>query len=176
MKICFVGSHGVGKSSAALQYASELKRRHPDKSVTVLEENVRALKRALNGELNTPVFQRVCILDQIRTELLAEHTHDIVVCDRTSIDPLIYAQALGVEVPGDYVRIAISNIASFDKVIFVRPVDYAQSIADDGFRHTDLELRNIVDELFEDFLRINVIKHSELSTSDVYNKGTYEQI
>ena len=174
LKIGFVGTHGAGKSSGATFLAARLKQKYPETSVKVLEENVRAIKRILGGDLNTPTFQKLVIADQLRRELVETSIHEIVICDRTTIDPLVYSELLSTLPPEEYVNLALSNVKTFDIIYFIRPDSYNQSIIDDGFRFTDKKLRNQVDKKFEELLYKHNIAHIELTTQKIFSHN-YEK-
>ncbi len=170
MKICFSGTHGSGKSSGAAYLASLLKQKHPEKSVIVLEENVRKIKRALNGELNTDTFQKLAIVDQIQREIIEANLHDIIICDRSTLDPLVYAAELSELPRHEYVELALANMDTFNKVFFVRPDSQQQDIANDGFRFTDKEIRNRIDEAFEGWIQSQMIQNViEVKTSEIFS-------
>lgn len=168
MKIAFVGSHSTGKSSGAMYLGALLKQKYPHKSVKILEENVRKVSRQLNNELNTPNFQKMVIIDQLLVELEASSLHNIVICDRTTIDPLIYAAELNVHVPNEYVELALYNLDTFDVVFLVRPDTKDQTLVDDGFRDTNIVFRNQIDKRFVSLLK-NRNKVVEIKTSQVFN-------
>lgn len=169
MKICFIGTHGSGKSSGATHLASLLKRQYPEKSVVVIEENVRQVSRILNGELNTDTFQKLAIVDQIKREIIESSLHDIVICDRTTIDPLVYASALSKLPSIEYVDLALGNMDTFDKIYYIRPDNQEQNIVNDGFRFTNKEVRNRIDDTFQSWIELHNLKNvQEIRTSEVF--------
>lgn len=169
-----MGSHGTGKSSGSAYLASLLKRQYPEKSVIVLEENVRKVSRVLEGAMNTPEFQKLVITDQIVREIEATSLHDIVICDRSTIDPVVYGAVLS-EVPSAvYMDLAIDNMTTYNKIFFVRPDNYQQAIVNDSFRLMNLNTRNEVDEAFASWLSEHVQKNiSEVRTTDIF---TYDYL
>lgn len=168
-KFVFVGSHGTGKSSAATFLAAQLKQRDPSKSVKVIEENVREIARLVGNKLNTPEFQRLCMVDHIQKEVFNEMLYDIIVCDRTAIDTLVYGLVYRIPLPAEYYSLALNHLDSFTTVFFVRPDSDASQITDDGFRDTDAEMRKEVDLQFEKMLALWGGKVVVVKTSEVFN-------
>lgn len=153
-KYGFVGSHGTGKSSAALHLAALLKLNNRDKSVKLLEENVREIANIFNNNLNNSNFQKLCMVDHLHKELTSEQLYDLVVCDRTTLDTLVYGMVYKVKLPPEYFSLALNNLNSFEKIFFVRPKNRDSGLSPDGFRDTNIELRNEVDLQFEKMLHL----------------------
>lgn len=165
IKIGFVGSHGTGKSSAVLLLAAQLKEKYKEKSVKALEENVREIARIFNNKINNTAFQKMCMVDHLQKEFLAEALYDVVVCDRTALDCLIYGLVYKIPLPPEYFSLAIEHLKSFTHIFFVRP-DSTPIVAD-GFRDTDVILRNDVDSQFEKLLALWGGNVTTLRTSEV---------
>lgn len=164
-KIGFLGSHGTGKSSAAHFLAAKLKKEDPTKSVKVLEESVRETSKLVG--INNNSFQKLAILDSLYDQILYSSTYDIIICDRIPFDYTVYADHYGVFLELDYYRLAYNNAKDFDKIYFVRPDN--TPIANDGFRFTDIQDRNKIDELFKKTLEEYFIDYEELRTDDIFN-------
>lgn len=159
MKIAFIGSHGVGKSAAASFLAAHLKRKHPEKSIKVIEENVREISK-ITG-LNNPNFQKLAILDQLTKTEFYSNLYDIIICDRLAFDYMMYAEYNRTEVPSIYYKLAKEQIKSFDKIYFIRPS--SNELINDGFRFTDVEERDIIDNIFEIKLNDFDVKYIEIN-------------
>ena len=168
-KYAFCGSHGTGKSSAVNHLAAVLKEKNRGKSVKTLEENVRELAPLFNNVINTPDFQRLCMVDHLTKELTAEQIYDIIVCDRTALDTLIYGLAYGIKLPPEYFSLAINHMNTFTHVFFIRPDKDSLEIANDGFRDTDLAVRNKIDEEFERMLKLWGGKYTEVRQNEIYD-------
>jgi hypothetical protein len=166
IKICIIGSHGLGKSTSVLKCAHELKKLYHTKSIGVINENVKEVTR-LTKELNNSNFQKLGILDYVKKELESEGLYDILVSDRTAFDILVYGLYFNVEIPTEYQELAMSNLNTFTKVIFLRPDNYEQAIIDDGFRFTNIEERNEIDREFERLLILWGGEYIELKTSQI---------
>lgn len=169
MKILVTGSHGVGKSTLSFLLAAHLKLKYRDKSVKVIEESIRDVSKIFNGVLNTPEFQKYVILDSICNEIKQLQSHQIVICDRTSIDPLVYGMMFGVKLSDEFTTLAVNNLNTFTKIIYIKPDN--TPIVDDGFRMLDVEDRNKIDLQFNSLLQswggsYKVINTSEVETVD----------
>jgi len=165
MKILVTGSHGVGKSTLSFLLAAHLKLKYRDKSVKVIEESIRDVSKIFNGVLNTPEFQKYVILDSICNEIKQKQSHQIVICDRTSIDPLVYGMMFGVALSKEFVDIAVNNLNTFTNIVYIKPDN--TPIVDDGFRMLNVDERNTIDEQFNSLLQSWGGKYKVISTSDV---------
>lgn len=168
-KYAFVGSHGTGKSSAATYLASVLKEKNRSKSVKVIEENVRELSKLFGDKINNHDFQRLCMVDHLTKELTAEQIYDIIVCDRTALDTLVYGLVYGIKLPSEYFSLAINHMSTFHHVFFVRPDKSNMEITNDGFRDTDIDMRNKVDEEFERMLKLWGGRYTEVRTNEIFD-------
>lgn len=163
-KIAFVGAHGTGKSSAAHFLAAKLKKEDPTKTVKVLEESVRETAKMVG--INNTNFQKLAILDSLYNQVYYSVNYDIIICDRIPFDYTVYADFYGVDLNLDYFRLAYQNAKEFSKVYFVRPDN--TPIADDGFRFTDVEVRNNLDKSFKKALDAAFIEYEEITTEEVF--------
>ncbi len=167
-KYAFCGSHGTGKSSATSYLASILKQHNRTKSVKVIEENIREVSKLFGNKLNSPDFQRLAMIDHLHKELTAEQIYDIIVCDRSAIDTLVYGLVYHIELPSEYFSLAMNHLSTFDHIFFVRPDSLDAHIADDGYRDTNIDIRNEVDKQFERMLKLWGGKYTEVRTADIF--------
>jgi nicotinamide riboside kinase len=87
VKIAFIGSHGVGKTTLCYGLAARLKRR--DVAVEVVHEVARRCPLPINEE--TSVAAQSWILHtQIAEELVAQARYPVVICDRSVLDNYVY--------------------------------------------------------------------------------------
>lgn len=168
LKIAVIGSHGTMKSSASNHIAALLKREFPLKSIKLLEENVREVARFFPNGINTTEFQKFCIVDRIHREFIAEQVYDVIVCDRTPTDTVVYGLSYSIPLPTEYFTIALNHLEDYDIVIFIRPDSKGQEVADDGFRDADRAKRDEVDAEFERLLKMCGGKYIEVRTSEVF--------
>lgn len=175
-KYVFVGSHGTGKSSAATYLNSLLKQHNRDKSVKVIEENVREISRLFGDKLNGPDFQRLVMIDHIHKEITAEQIYDIIVCDRSAIDTLVYGLVYNIQLPSEYFSLAMNHLNTCTHVYFVRPDADDSELAPDGYRDTNKTVRNEVDKQFERMLKLWGGAYTEIRTRDIYTFNYMEHI
>jgi len=87
MKIAFIGSHGVGKTTLCYDLASRIKRL--DMAVDIVKEVARACPLPINQQ--TTVEAQAWILHtQIAEELAAASRYEVVICDRSVVDNYAY--------------------------------------------------------------------------------------
>jgi nicotinamide riboside kinase len=87
MKIAFIGTHGVGKTTLCFELAALFKKR--DKVVEIVREVARFCPLPINRE-TTVAAQSWILHTEIAEELAAEHKAEIVICDRSVLDNYCY--------------------------------------------------------------------------------------
>ena len=87
LKIAFIGTHGVGKTTLCFDLASRLKRL--DYGVDIVKEVARACPLPINEE-TTLEAQAWILHTQIAEELATAARYDAVVCDRSVLDNYAY--------------------------------------------------------------------------------------
>lgn len=90
MKIAFMGSHGVGKTTLCYDLAGILKKHVP--RVDIVKEVARACPLPINQDTNLAA-QSWILHTQIASEIAAEAQNDAVVCDRGALDNYAYLVA-----------------------------------------------------------------------------------
>jgi len=90
LKVAFVGSHGVGKTTLCFDLASQLKRL--DLGVELVKEVARRCPLPINEE-TTPDAQAWILHTQMAEEIAAAATYEVVVCDRSVLDNYAYLVA-----------------------------------------------------------------------------------
>ena len=129
-KIAFIGTHGVGKTTACYGLAARLKAR--DISLDVVHEVARRCPLPINEE--TGVASESWILHtQIGEELIAQARYPLVICDRSILDNYIYmllaaGKQEGLEPLIDY------WMTTYDLLVHVPIVEDPRA---DGVRATD---------------------------------------
>lgn len=147
MKIGVSGVHGTGKSSFALDLAYKNKMNNPDKTVYLIQETVADCPYPINEECSYE-SQMWLLSAQIQRELDAETKYDIIICDRTVIDPLAYAMALGIDEFKASAQDIIKNyLQTYDRIVFLD--DSRDFSVDDGIRSMNTEFRNNVAGVFK---------------------------
>ena len=87
IKIAFIGSHGVGKTTLCFDLASRLKRL--DFGVDIVKEVARACPLPIN-EATTLEAQAWILHTQIAQEIAAASQYEAVICDRSVLDNYAY--------------------------------------------------------------------------------------
>ncbi len=87
VKIAFIGTHGVGKTTLCYDLAARLKRRNVD--VELVREVARRCPLPINQE-TTSAAQDWILHTQIADEIAASAAHEVVVCDRSALDNYCY--------------------------------------------------------------------------------------
>lgn len=171
MKVAFIGTHGVGKTTLCYDLAAGLKKR--DLSVELVREVARECPLPINRE--TTVKAQAWILHtQIAWELQAAAKADVVCCDRSVLDNFCYLKRAGtgdphVEVLEQLVR---AWTATYD-ILFRVPI-----VGDprfDGVRDTDLLFQREIDALIGttlaawnvSFMALDPTRRSEWSAAAV---------
>lgn len=148
LKIAFVGTHGVGKTTLCFDLASQMKRL--DLGVDLVKEVARRCPLPINEE-TTPDAQAWILHTQIAEELEAASTYEVVICDRSVLDNYAYLVARVGRRPdldplvGSWIRtydalfkVPVIDLPSFDGTRAVSPT----------FQH---EIDTTIDQLIEAF-------------------------
>ena len=148
LKIAFVGTHGVGKTTLCFDLASQLKRL--DLGVELVKEVARRCPLPINEE-TTPAAQAWILHTQIAEELEAQATYEVVICDRSVLDNYAYLVARAGR-QADLDPLVGTWIRSYD-ALFKVPVVSLPSY--DGTRAVSpafqLEIDAVIDQLIDTF-------------------------
>ena len=148
LKLAFVGSHGVGKTTLCFDLASQLKRL--DFGVELVKEVARRCPLPINEE-TTLDAQAWILHTQIAEEMAAAATYEVVVCDRSVLDNYAYLVARVGQRP-ELDPLVRSWIRSYD-ALFKVPVLEAPSF--DGTRAVSrafqVEIDATIDQLVTAF-------------------------
>ena len=130
MKIAFVGSHGVGKTTLCFDLAAQLKRRGVN--VDMVKEVARASPLPVNRQTSRE-SQLWILTTQVAEEIRASAHADVVVCDRAALDNYAYFfLACGRDPAVE--KFVEMWMKTYDLLIRV-PV--LAEVQEDGFRDTD---------------------------------------
>jgi nicotinamide riboside kinase len=148
LKLAFVGSHGVGKTTLCFDLASQLKRL--DLGVELVKEVARRCPLPINEE-TTPAAQAWILHTQIAEEIAASAIYEVVVCDRSVLDNYAYLVARVGRRP-ELDPLVGNWISSYD-ALFKVPVLEAPSF--DGTRAVSrtfqMEIDATIDQLLAEF-------------------------
>lgn len=148
LKVAFVGTHGVGKTTLCFDLASQLKRL--DLGVDLVKEVARRCPLPIN-EGTTPDAQAWILHTQMAEEIAAAAMYEVVICDRSVLDNYAYLVArVGRRAELD--PMVQQWIGTYD-ALFKVPILSAPSF--DGTRAVSptfqVEIDNTIDRLLEDF-------------------------
>ena len=119
MKIAFIGSHGVGKTTLCYDLAARLKRQ--DRSVDLVKEVARRCPLPINRD-TTLAAQAWILHTQIADEIAAAAQNEVVICDRSVLDNYAYLVNQAGRLPA-YDALVRAWIASYDALFKVPIVD-----------------------------------------------------
>jgi nicotinamide riboside kinase len=146
VKIAFIGSHGVGKTTLCFDVAARLKRL--DLAVDLVKEVARACPLPINRD-TTLEAQAWILHTQVAEEIAAAARYEVVVCDRSVLDNYAYLVHQVGRRP-EYEELVRSWMGSYDglfKVPIIQPPSF------DGTRDTSgtfqYEVDRTIDELME---------------------------
>lgn len=158
LKVAFVGSHGVGKTTLCFDLAAQLKRL--DLGVDIVKEVARRCPLPIN-EGTTYDAQAWILHTQIAEEIAASASYDIVVCDRSVLDNYAYLVAR-VGRRAEFEALVGAWVRSYD-ALFKVPVLGAPSF--DGTRATSHRFQAEIDALIDDLIAaFDVRVHALLPT------------
>jgi len=148
LKIAFVGTHGVGKTTLCFDLAAQLKRL--DLGVDLVKEVARRCPLPIN-EATTPAAQAWILHTQIAEELEAQATYEVVICDRSVLDNYAYLVArVGRQLDLD--PLVATWIRSYDALFKVPVLDLPSY---DGTRAVSpafqVEIDSMIGQLIEAF-------------------------
>ena len=155
MKLAFIGTHGVGKTTLCYDLASALKRQNLH--VDVVKEVARLSPLPINRK--TSLDAQIWILaTQVAEEIRSASQHDVVICDRSVLDNYAYLLfAAGRQKPIE--RFVDYWMRTYD-LLFKVPM--SGSVTEDGVRDTDEFFMRTIDQLVDTLLAEKKIAHERL--------------
>jgi nicotinamide riboside kinase len=155
MKIAFIGSHGVGKTTLCYDLASALKRQGA--SVDIVKEVARLSPLPINRQTSVDA-QTWILMTQVAEEIRSASQNDVVVCDRSVLDNYAYmVLACGRQKPIE--RFVDHWMRTYDLLF---KVPFAGAASADGVRDTDEFFIRSIDELVDTLLEEKKIRHERL--------------
>ncbi len=155
MKVAFIGTHGVGKTTLCYDLASVLKRR--DVHVDVVKEVARLSPLPINRKTSLDA-QTWILMTQIAEEIRSAAHHQVVVCDRSVLDNYAY-MVLACGRQKAFEGLVNHWMKSYD-LLFKVPIAGAASA--DGVRDTDEFFMRSIDQLVDQLLAERKIRHEVL--------------
>jgi len=147
-KIGIFGAHCTGKTELAGRIQDVLS--GLGKSTIAISEVARDCRFGVNQDM-TEDGQRWMFHEQILRELNLKDRYEFMICDRTALDPIVYAHAGGLWEMAQYYLLAATDwMKTYDHLYFCRPD--GRPLVDDGFRDLDPAWHARIDHVFEKYL------------------------
>jgi nicotinamide riboside kinase len=155
MKLAFIGTHGVGKTTLCYDLGSVLKRR--GLNVDLVKEVARLSPLPINRKTSLEA-QTWIFMTQIAEEIRSGSQHDIVVCDRSVLDNYAYMMfACGRQGPIE--RYMYHWMKTYDLLFKVPSLG---ELSADGVRDTDAFFAHSIDQLVDRLLSERSVPHERL--------------
>ncbi len=149
MKVAFIGTHGVGKTTLCYDLAAGLKKR--DLTVELVREVARECPLPINQD-TTLKAQAWILHTQIAWELQAEARADVVCCDRAVLDNFCYLKrAAGSDPRVAPLEVLVKSWTATYDVLFRVPL--SGPIRFDGVRDTNAAFQQEIDALISRTLK-----------------------
>jgi len=159
MKIAFIGTHGVGKTTLCYDLAALLKRQGID--ADIVKEVARLSPLPINRQTSLEA-QTWILMTQVAEEIRSEAQHRAVVCDRSVLDNYAYlARACGRQAAIE--RFVDYWLGTYDLLFKVPMIGTATA---DGVRDTDERFVHDIDTLVDQLLAEKQIRHDRLTGDD----------
>ena len=159
MKIAFIGSHGVGKTTLCFDLAAILKRQ--GLAVDIVKEVARLSPLPINRKTSLDA-QTWILTSQIAEEIRSASQHQVVVCDRSVLDNYAYmVLACGRQ---RWLERLINHWMKTYDLLFKVPVSGEAS--PDGVRDTDDFFIRSIDQLVDGLLQEKRIPHERLPSGE----------
>lgn len=155
MKVAFIGTHGVGKTTLCYELAAALKR--DNVHVDIVKEVARLSPLPINQKTSLEA-QTWIFTTQMAEEIRSASQHDVVVCDRSVLDNYAYmALAFGRQLPIE--RFMHHWMKSYDLLF---KVPFSGQLSEDGVRDTDTFFAKAVDGMVDRLLAERNLAHERL--------------
>lgn len=146
MKIAFIGSHGVGKTTLGFDLAARLKRQ--DRGVDLVKEVARSCPLPINRD-TTLEAQAWILHTQIAHEIAAASQNEVVICDRSVLDNYAYMVHQAGRQPA-YDALVAMWVGTYHR-LFKVPVIEPPSF--DGKRDVSTEFQHAIDATIDQLAR-----------------------
>lgn len=143
LKIAFIGSHGVGKTTLCYDLAARLKRQ--DRAVDLVKEVARGCPLPINRDTTLPA-QAWILHSQIAHEIAVAAQSEVVICDRSVLDNYAYLVHAAGRQPA-YDALVTAWVGTYDR-LFKVPIIDAPTF--DGRRDTSQGFQQEIDALIDE--------------------------
>ena len=168
MKIAFIGSHGVGKTTLCYDLAGILKKHLP--SVGIVMEVARSCPLPINRD-TTLAAQSWILHTQIAMEIATAGQNHTVVCDRSALDNYAYLVAATGGHP--VLDELVSHWMKTYDYLFKVPITF--ELEKDGTRDIDLKFQREIDGLVDRLLQEKHLVYYQLPSRNRTTWMTYIQ-
>ncbi|MGD9548057.1 MAG: ATP-binding protein [Candidatus Krumholzibacteriia bacterium] len=146
MKIAFIGTHGVGKTTLCYELAAALKRL--DIGVDLVKEVARGCPLPINRETNEDA-QNWILHTQVAREIELGAAYQAIVCDRAVLDNYAYMVHATGRNPDlePFIRSWMNTYTLLVKVPIIAPPSF------DGTRDTSVDFQTGIDGTIDDLLQ-----------------------
>ncbi|MCU0255104.1 MAG: ATP-binding protein [Vicinamibacterales bacterium] len=159
MKVAFIGTHGVGKTTLCYDLVASLKRRGVN--ADMVKEVARLSPLPINRQTSLDA-QIWILMTQVAEEIRSAAQHDAVVCDRSVLDNYAYlARACGRQ--PEVEAFVVHWMRSYDRLFKVPITGLATP---DGVRDVDDGFVTGIDALVDTLLAEHRIGHVRLEGRD----------
>lgn len=155
MKVAFIGTHGVGKTTLCYDLAAALKRQ--GLGVDMVKEVARLSPLPINRQTSLEA-QIWILMTQVAEEIRSASQNQVVVCDRSVLDNYAYLVFACGRQPA-IERFVWYWLRSYD-LLFKVPVSGAAEA--DGVRDTDDFFVRSIDQLVDSLLASKKVEHERL--------------
>jgi nicotinamide riboside kinase len=155
VKVAFIGTHGVGKTTLCYDLAAVLKRQSVH--VDMVKEVARLSPLPINRQTSLHA-QTWILMTQVAEEIRSASQHQVVVCDRSVLDNYAY-MVLACGRQRTLEGFVTSWMKTYD-LLFKVPISGTASA--DGVRDTDEFFMRSIDELVDVLLSEKRIPHETL--------------
>jgi len=159
VKLAFIGTHGVGKTTLCYDLGAVLKKR--GLHVDLVKEVARLSPLPINRKTSLDA-QTWILTSQIAEEIRSASQHQVVVCDRSVLDNYAYlVLACGRQ---RWLERLINHWMGTYDLLFKVPV--SGEAAADGVRDTDDFFIRSIDQLVDGLLQEKRVPHERLPSGD----------
>jgi thymidylate kinase len=159
LKVAFVGTHGVGKTTLCFDLAAQLKRL--DLGVDIVKEVARRCPLPINEE-TTLDAQSWILHTQIAEEIEASADYEVVVCDRSVLDNYAYLVARAGRQP-ELEPLVLQWVRGY-QALFKVPVTGAPAF--DGKRAVSATFQQQIDQIIDDLVQELGVTVHQLDPND----------
>ncbi len=162
MKIAFIGSHGVGKTTLAYELCNELKKQSLD--VGFIDEIARRCPFPIN-EATSLEAQTWILSTTIARELELNNIYASIICDRSVVDNYVYLYHKFGHIP-ELHGLSSYWVRTYD-LLFKVPLT-RKYLRPDGVRSTDLEFQAAIDRKLLELLAADGTpyhEHTDMATT-----------